>query len=91
LAILIQRQEALLQDLLAQSTAGFDKAKEEWEKSVAVWGGILLFFPFFSLVHELIVLSVAEKRQEKVKAEAEAASADGGSTTAAAPVERQPT
>jgi hypothetical protein len=38
LAMLHQRQDALLVDLAAQAEAGFSKAEEEWEKSVVAWG-----------------------------------------------------
>jgi hypothetical protein len=36
--ILIQRQEALLEELADLASKGFSHAQEEWEKSLASWG-----------------------------------------------------
>lgn len=36
--LLVQRQEALLQELKKHADEGFAKAEEEWEKTCAAWG-----------------------------------------------------
>jgi hypothetical protein len=40
--MLLQRQEALLEELVMLAKEGFPKAQEEWEKSVAIWGALLV-------------------------------------------------
>ena len=36
--LLVDRQNALIEELRVLATDGFTKAKEEWEKSVSQWG-----------------------------------------------------
>lgn len=38
MALLTKRQDELLSELSAMADEGFDKAEEEWEKSVVAWG-----------------------------------------------------
>lgn len=45
LALLTERQEELLKQLRELAQAGFAKAEEEWEKSVAAWGRSGFFTP----------------------------------------------
>jgi hypothetical protein len=58
----------LLIELAVLTAAGFTRAREEWEKSVVLWGGFFFFVLFLGL--ELNLLP-SEKRQERVKAEAD--------------------
>ena len=38
MALLIQRQDELLLELKAAADEGFQRAKEEWERTVTAWG-----------------------------------------------------
>ncbi len=38
LALLVNRQETLLEELAVQATEGFPKADEEWDRTIAAWG-----------------------------------------------------
>lgn len=87
----MQRQETLLADLAEQASTGFAKAKEEWEKSVVAWGE--LRHPEIRSV--ALTCIFADRRQEKVKAEAEAGGGPGvegvGAPTDSAAPTRHPT
>ena len=38
MALLVQRQDELLIELKAAADEGFQRAKEEWERTVTAWG-----------------------------------------------------
>lgn len=82
----MQRQEVLLTELARLAKDGFAKAEEEWEKSVIAWGA-------WNPTHFVLVLTYpADKRQEKLRAEATSGvdSAVGTGTDSAGPT-RHPT
>jgi hypothetical protein len=47
-AMLVQRQETLLEELAEQAKAGFANAQEEWEKSVIAWGKLIFHTYFYN-------------------------------------------
>ena len=40
MALLVKRQDELLLELKAASDEGFQRAKEEWERTVTAWGNL---------------------------------------------------
>lgn len=66
----------MLSELAELTKEGFVKAQEEWEKSVAVWGTELV------VCSPPRLITLLEKRQEKLKAEnTEAGSVSGDGAT----------
>jgi len=68
--MLVERQEALLNQLKKEADEGFSRAEEEWEKSVVAWGEFAhprfsfrcFWSPFSTNTH-----SAVDKRQKKAK------------------------
>lgn len=48
--LLIDRQQEILKQLQDLATAGFAKAKDEWEKSVVAWGMFMCALSFVSSI-----------------------------------------
>lgn len=48
--LLIDRQQEILKQLQDLATAGFAKAKDEWEKSVVAWGMFMCALSFASSI-----------------------------------------
>lgn len=67
LALLVNRQETLLEELAVQATEGFPKAEEEWDRTIAAWGTCMRLIMERSLT---FFSCRADKRQEKARAEA---------------------
>ena len=89
MTLLTERQEVLLAQLAELATNGFEKAKEEWEKSVLAWGTLPSSLPNVFLPRAYTYLAI-DKRQEKIRQEAADAGANGSASGSAAPT-RHPT
>ncbi len=51
LTLLTERQDVLLAQLATLAKDGFEKAKEEWERSVVAWGASNAYtYPVYSLI-----------------------------------------